>query len=323
MPARPLLHILGVKYLRRIVPVILSSVLVSGAAVAEKTIRAPHATTVAIMGDSAQALLWDSAKAEYQLVKAGDHFQGYFVVTIETDHVVVAELDNPKVRHVLKLTPAPTSRSGKAPAKPTIITLAPTRGLANALDLLDVLDPYSDDKLGLLDPYGAPPSKTARRARARPAAVEPTVVTAPPQSRATPAKPVAKPRAIGVPALPAKPTPTLAAEPDPEPEEPVEIAVRLQRSDLDSALSDFDRLSKEVQIERARGGGIRITGIAKGSFFYRAGLRKGDVVRAVAGERLTNMESAARVYARIQASDEFGVEVDRRRRRIIFAFALR
>ncbi len=314
---------MGVKYLRRIVPVILSSVLVSGTAVAEKTIRAPQATTVAIMGDSAQALLWDSAKAEYQLVKAGDHFQGYFVVTIETDHVVVAELDNPKVRHVLELTPAPTSRSGKAPAKPTIITLAPTRGLASALDLLDVLDPYPDDKLGLLDPYGAPPSKTARSAWARPATVEPTIVTAPPQSRATPAKPVAKPKAIGVPLLPTKPAPTLAAEPDLVPEEPVEIAVKLQRSNLDSALSDFDRLSKEVQIERARGGGVRITGIAKGSFFYRAGLRKGDVVRAVAGERLTNMESAARVYARIQASDEFDVEVDRRRRRIIFAFALR
>ena len=79
------------KCVRRLLPVILSSVLFSGAALADKTVRAPDATTVAIMGDSAQALLWDSSKGEYLLVKAGDHVQGYFVVTIETDHVVVAE----------------------------------------------------------------------------------------------------------------------------------------------------------------------------------------------------------------------------------------
>lgn len=290
-------------------PVILSGALLSGAALAE-TVRAPEATTVAIMGESAQALLWDSAKAEYALVKAGDHLQGYFVVTIEADHVVVAELDHPKVRHLLKL--------GVVPSQPAVTTL-------------DVMDPYDgDDKLDLLDPYGAPPSKTARRTRAHAAMIEPTVVTAPPQSRATPSKPVAKPiSSIGVPPLPAKPDPdasTLDPEadtPDLGAEEPVEQSVTLERADLNDALSDFDRLTKEVQVERAVGGGVRIKGISKGSFFYRAGLRQGDVVQAVAGERLTNMESAARVYARVQASDEFDVEVDRHRHRIIFAFALK
>lgn len=302
------------KYVRRILPLALLGLLVAGTAAADKTIRAPEATAVAIMGDSAQALLWDAEKGEYLLVKAGDHFQGYFVVTIEEDHVVVAQLDNPKVRHVLKLSEAPTSRAGEAQAKPTVITLAPTEGLANALD---VLDPYPKNELSLLDPYAAPPSKTAPRI----STVEPTVVTAPPHARATPPKPVEKPKYIGVPPLPAKPDPTPEAEP--EDAGPSEVAVSVKRADLDDALSDFDKLSREVQIERVRGGGVRITGIAKGSFFYRTGLRKGDVVRAIAGERLTDMEAAARVYARVQARNDFDVEVDRGPQRINFAFALK
>jgi hypothetical protein len=321
---------------RQILPFVLVSVL-AGTAAAENAVRAPDASAVAIMADSGQALLWDADRGEYLLVKAGDHFQRFFVVTIEGDHVLVAQLDNPKVRHVLQLSTAPTVRARPAtPTGPIVIQLAGD-GAAGADD---VLDPYSQsygphagsgsDGLAVVDPYGAATAKS-------PTPVEPTVVQAPPQSRV---ESVASPSVVPLldsnrykiaapaPAVEAPIEPEYDVDPDPlpaakaDPNVPEKRTVRLKRGEFDDAISDFAALSKQVQLEKAKGGGVRVTGIARGSFFYRAGLRKGDVVRKVAGESITNMESAARIYARILGADRIDVEVDRGRTQLEIALHL-
>jgi type II secretory pathway component PulC len=105
---------------------------------------------------------------------------------------------------------------------------------------------------------------------------------------------------------PAAPPPPPTA-PSPPPGERFAVA----RAELDAVLLDFDRLAREIQIEAAPGGGVRVTAIAPGSLFHRAGVRKGDIVRRIAGEAITDIGSAARIYARVQASDEFVVELDR------------
>jgi S1-C subfamily serine protease len=122
-------------------------------------------------------------------------------------------------------------------------------------------------------------------------AVEPTVVVAPP-----------------------------AAKPDPH--APVRRDVRIRRAALDQALSDFDRLGREIQVEQVAGGGVLVTGIASGTLLHGAGLRKGDIIRAVAGQPLTTLEAAARVYATVSSASRFDVEIDRGPDRITFAFTV-
>jgi len=233
---------------RRLLPLFLVAALAAPAA-AESTVGSPQASAVAIMRDSGQALLWDSARGEYLLVKAGDHFQGYFVVTISEASVVVADEEDPRSRHVLRLTTAPTSHTGKARAsKPTVITLAPP-ALGGAD--LDVVDPYPADGLEVVDPYSGPPGATPRT-------VAPTVVFSDgaPKREAdvrevrAPAKSAVD--VTGGPGAPSydtsdldQPAPEPAARPaDPAPAEPkrVERTVKVSRGELDVALSDFDAL---------------------------------------------------------------------------------
>jgi hypothetical protein len=104
--------------------------------------------------------------------------------------------------------------------------------------------------------------------------------------------------------------PVARATPPAPPEDP-SAPHRLSRGDLNRELSDFDRLGQAVDVVQAPNGGFRLVRVDKASWPYRMGLREGDVIRSVAGERLANIEDAARVYARLRQARTFTVEVDR------------
>jgi type II secretory pathway component PulC len=89
------------------------------------------------------------------------------------------------------------------------------------------------------------------------------------------------------------------------------LAVTVKRAELDRELGDFDKLGKAIDVSPAAGGGFVVTRVEKGSFPYRLGLRQGDVIRAVAGQRLASVDDAARVYARLRSLKTFTIEVDR------------
>ncbi len=304
-----------------LVALVLASALAAPAAA--DSVRPPPVTAVAVMKDTGQALVWDGLRAEYVLVKSGDQLQSYFVVTVTESGVVVADQANPKVRHTLRLTPAPTTVVDPSkPRSPTAITLAPSA--PTSASGLAVEDPYPADGLAPVDPYPARPAPRV--------VVAPTVIQggAPEPPAADPLIPsVRAPGASAVPrtkpptpVAPAPASPKVSVPKPAKPKAPRTETISLPRADLDAALADFSALSKEVQVERA-GSGVRVVGVARGSLAHRLGLRRGDVVRSVAGEHPTSVEAAARIYARLQTVDGFDIEVERGDQRIIFRCLLK
>lgn len=137
-----------------------------------------------------------------------------------------------------------------------------------------------------------------------------TVVTAEEPAPAAPAAPAAAP--------PPEPAPTPA--PEPAPTRAVEEKRSLTRAELDSELGDFDRLLATIDVKANDGGGFVLTRVAEGSWVYRMGLRSGDVVRAVAGEQVSTIEDAARVYARLRTLKKFTIELDRGGKRVLIHY---
>jgi S1-C subfamily serine protease len=92
---------------------------------------------------------------------------------------------------------------------------------------------------------------------------------------------------------------------------------RLSRVRLVREISDFDRLFATVAVAPAQGGGFVIVRLEPRSFVASLGVRQGDVVRSVAGEQVSTIEAAARVYARLVSLPSFSVEVERGSQRIV------
>jgi hypothetical protein len=86
----------------------------------------------------------------------------------------------------------------------------------------------------------------------------------------------------------------------------------LSRRELDWALSDFAALSKQIRIERVAGGGVRIASLERGSFVDRLGLKRGDVVKRVAGHSINTVDEAAAAYAALASARDVVVELERR-----------
>jgi hypothetical protein len=86
----------------------------------------------------------------------------------------------------------------------------------------------------------------------------------------------------------------------------------LSRRELDWALSDFAALSKQIRIERASGGGVRILDLERGSFVDKLGIKRGDVVKRVAGHSIDTVDEAAAAYAALESARDVVVELERR-----------
>jgi hypothetical protein len=84
------------------------------------------------------------------------------------------------------------------------------------------------------------------------------------------------------------------------------------RTALDRELGDFNRLMAGLDVASADGGGFTITRLDAASWVATLGLAQGDVVRSVAGERVSSVDDASRVYARLANMTEFVIEADRK-----------
>ena len=93
---------------------------------------------------------------------------------------------------------------------------------------------------------------------------------------------------------------------------PREQQRKLSRRQLDAALADFSALGKQIRIERAAGGGVRIADIERGSFFAGLGFEPGDLVRRVDGHPIGTVDEAAAAYASLASARDVLVEIERR-----------
>ena len=96
---------------------------------------------------------------------------------------------------------------------------------------------------------------------------------------------------------------------------------QLSRAELDDALADLQALEQTIAIHSGPEG-LRITALAAGSFIHRLGLRRGDLVRRVAGRSLASMGAAAALYAHLARTDEVAVEIIRGEQSITLRYHL-
>jgi len=89
-------------------------------------------------------------------------------------------------------------------------------------------------------------------------------------------------------------------------------ARKVSRRELDAALADFSALTRQVQIEPAEGGGVRILDIEGRSFFAHLGIERGDIIRRVAGHSIDTVDEAAAAYAALTSARDVAVDLERR-----------
>lgn len=241
------------------------SLLLATPARAEEELLAPYADfrAVAVMVRTGQALFWDPGQKTYLLGRVGETMQGWKILSVQTDQVIVAREDG--TRDNLPLTGMPTEmRTGKG--------LGPTR------------------------PVRTPP------------------VVHPPTA----------PFVVPTPAKKATP-PAVIASPEPKVKlsKLIEKNFTIRRKDLNREISDFDRLLKVVSVSPVPGDGFLLTRVGKPSWWHKIGLRQGDLVTSIAGERITSVDDAARVYARLQSLKKFTIELQRGPQRVALHYRVR
>lgn len=101
---------------------------------------------------------------------------------------------------------------------------------------------------------------------------------------------------------------------------PLEERRTISRAELDRELGDFDRLLATVDVRAVDGGGFALARVDQGSWVWNMGMRTGDQVRTVAGEVVSTVEDAARVYARLRVVKKFDIELDRGGRRVVLHY---
>lgn len=167
------------------------------------------------------------------------------------------------------------------------------------------------------------PAPTVKKQISSKKKVPPTIVVAVPEPERTETlERKAEPPVVAIP--PEKVpvfTPAPAQAPPPaEPAKPIEQKMTLARAELDRELTDFDRLMAHVSVAEAKGGGFKLTRVDEKSYVHKIGLRAGDVVISVAGEQVSTVDDAARVYARLRTARSFAVELDRAGARVTLKY---
>jgi hypothetical protein len=248
---------------------------------------------VGVMPDTQQALLWDDKAGEYRVARAGDDLDGWRVSGMDLKDARGPRVSLQKEELIDDLELVRMPRPGavilwKDAAAAASRTAAPA-------------------------PVAKPPAPPAPPAPD----IEPTVIedlgTPAPTTRPTPA-PAPAPAAAAAPAPAAPPPPAYLA---------TEESRTLARVDLDREINDFDNLMASVAVAKVEGGGFAITSLDPKSWVASLGYKQGDIVRRIAGQAVSSIEDAARVYARLRSLDSFTSEVDRGSQKVILKFAVK
>ena len=270
-----------------------SAVLASPSGSAKK-IAAPQATVAAIMDDTGQALLWDVKEREYVIVRIGSRFQRFVVTQIDRNQVV---LSHKRSRQHFVLPRTADTRDLRRRSRRAKVKRPPD-------PLAELENPFEDDlpssRPGVTKPQIAPPA-------APPASKKPAILldpyASPEISVGNPGSSVADPYASPQQDTIGLPSPTKKGRKRVE-------RHRVSRRQFEAAVGDFEALGRQIQVSLTTEG-ARIEVISQDSFFYRFGLRAGDVVQSVAGRKIRGVDDAAAIYARLAKTRRFVVLVRR------------
>jgi general secretion pathway protein C len=99
---------------------------------------------------------------------------------------------------------------------------------------------------------------------------------------------------------------------------PLERTVSLERSQIEDAMGNINELMQQVKImphfTEGQPDGFSLTGIRPSSIFRKMGLRNGDIITGVNGQKIQTMEDAMGFYKQLSASDSLSVQMKRRGR---------
>jgi hypothetical protein len=276
---------------------------------------------VGVMPDTGQVLLWDENAMAYRVARPGEDLDGWRVSGLDLKDArgprlalqkedLIDELELvrlPRPGAVIVFKDARDRLVVTAPAAPAP-AMAAQPPAASAMPVISPTVIAAPFETGTPAPVatgapGAPPPRVAAPAPAPAPAATPQPHALPPQLR--PAPPAGPP--------PAAPAPA-----------PVYEETRIiPRADLDRQMNDFDNLMATVDVAPVKGGGFQITRLEQGSFVEALGFAEGDVVRTLAGERVSTVEDAARVYARLRSAPAFAAEVERGNSRLLLRFEVK
>jgi hypothetical protein len=268
---------------------------------------------VKLLPETSQALVYDQDRRAHVLVAEGDTVGGFSVVEIDDDHLVVSREGREVVLVADPRAPQPVAGTVPEVVDPYGVMPTPTptldpyaAGGAAPKSGMAPIDPYAEPKprvvlapasqreslrgAGVVDPYAAPRS------------TDPVIVSAPDK-----AKPIEATPAPGSPSAPE----AIRAD-----------VLTLKRTELESALADFTRLGKDIGFTKLPRG-VKLGTVASTSYFWKLGLRSGDIVTAIDGKPLRTLDDAASAYVRLGSAQKLAVEVERGNARGTLRFALK
>ncbi len=99
---------------------------------------------------------------------------------------------------------------------------------------------------------------------------------------------------------------------------PAQKTITLQRSFVNDAVQNIGNLLGQVRIrphfEKGKPSGLSMTGIRPNSIFRKMGLRSGDVLTGVEGQKIQSVNDVIGLYEKLKSSSKVNLEVKRRNR---------
>ncbi|HIP02210.1 MAG TPA: PDZ domain-containing protein [Campylobacterales bacterium] len=102
-------------------------------------------------------------------------------------------------------------------------------------------------------------------------------------------------------------------------QEPVEFVpgepVELTRAELNTYVKNPNKIWKNIRIQELRKdgtlNGFRVNYVKKGSFFERAGLKSGDVIKGIDGKEIKSLSDVMKYYSNVETLDGLSLSVSR------------
>ncbi len=91
--------------------------------------------------------------------------------------------------------------------------------------------------------------------------------------------------------------------------------VTLTRNELDDYVKNPNKIWKNIRIQELRRdgtlNGFRVNYVKKGSFFERAGLKSGDVIKGIDGKEIKSLADVMKYYSNVDSMDGLSLSVAR------------
>jgi len=102
----------------------------------------------------------------------------------------------------------------------------------------------------------------------------------------------------------------------------------VERSLLDEAMENMDKLATQVRVVPHKGSGgdidgYRLSAIRRGTLFDKLGIKNGDIVHTVNGQALTSTSEAMSAYQGLQDDSSFTFEITRRNKKKTLSYQIR